>query len=66
MADAQQGRCAICRQEAPLVTDHNHVDGRVRDLLCTACNRGLGFMQENEEILAAAIAYLRRHRIRSA
>lgn len=43
------------------VVDHNHRTGKVRGLLCGSCNRGLGAMQENINILARAIEYLCRY-----
>lgn len=63
MLVTQDNRCAIC-QRAPgrLVVDHDHVSGRVRALLCDSCNHVLGFARESEEILEAAIHYLRQHR----
>lgn len=41
-----------------LVVDHNHDTGEVRKLLCFECNTGLGFLQENVELLKRAIEYL--------
>lgn len=42
MVIAQSGRCAICDRMTNLVTDHCHESGRVRELLCSNCNSGLG------------------------
>ena len=59
-----QGRaCAICRKdlEFPSKTfhvDHDHATGRVRGVLCSSCNRGIGYLQENPEILRRAAEYL--------
>lgn len=43
-----------------LVIDHCHTTGRVRGLLCNACNTLLGKASERPEVLIAAAAYLKR------
>jgi len=57
--DKQDGRCAICHVEMdkPCV-DHDHKTGRVRGLLCTQCNTGLGMFKDSIRNLASAIVYL--------
>ncbi len=57
---AQNGVCRICSMPNPDSVDHCHVTGRVRGLLCRACNAGLGLFQENLEVMRAAAAYLLR------
>jgi hypothetical protein len=40
----QEGRCTICGKvpkNRPLVPDHNHTTGQLRDLLCTPCNTAI-------------------------
>jgi hypothetical protein len=62
MADAQNWVCAVCHQksDASLHVDHCHSTGKVRGLLCTSCNRMLGYAKDNTETLKRAISYLAR------
>lgn len=65
MLAAQDGRCAICRGEDPKhanwSVDHCHATGAVRAILCSACNTGIGLLQDSPEIIAAALQYILRH-----
>lgn len=55
----QEGRCAICLAEhGDLHVDHDHSDGRVRGLLCTQCNNGLGRFEDDTVRLRAAAMYI--------
>lgn len=58
---SQDGKCAICRRESKLHVDHNHANGKVRALLCFACNTGLGMFDDDPKLLAMANAYLLSH-----
>jgi superfamily II DNA helicase RecQ len=63
MFDKQLGKCAICRVhqiELPkeLSVDHSHVTGKVRGLLCSNCNFGLGYFKDSIERLQEAVTYL--------
>lgn len=58
----QGGVCKICgkyQQHENLAVDHNHKTGKVRGLLCSSCNKGLGYFKDNPIILKEAIKYLR-------
>ena len=57
----QHGCCAICgveRDPVRLVIDHNHRTGKVRGLLCSPCNTGLGFFKDSPDLVTAALTYL--------
>ena len=65
----QGGRCAICRTDTPSgakgvgwCVDHDHVTGQLRGILCGSCNSGLGMLQDDPEIIAVALRYVREHR----
>jgi hypothetical protein len=62
MLKQQGGVCLICHVphhvEHPLVVDHNHTTMKVRGLLCSNCNTGIGLLGDNIDLLQAAIAYL--------
>lgn len=62
---AKQGQvCAICRRESRgrrLSVDHCHTTGKIRGLLCHTCNKGLGFVNDNPELLLKLADYLKAH-----
>jgi hypothetical protein len=56
--------CAICGKKATtkaLAVDHCHASGKIRDLLCSSCNTGLGVFYDNPELLNKAADYIRKH-----
>lgn len=74
MLKAQENKCAICNQEETsthskkynniikrLAVDHNHNTGKVRKLLCARCNKILGAVNEDINILLNMINYLNLH-----
>jgi hypothetical protein len=65
MLARQKGRCAICRKkprgkhtDAILHVDHCHETGEVRGLLCSHCNKGLGYFHDQPKMLRRAARYL--------
>jgi hypothetical protein len=52
--------CQICKKDRPLVVDHCHTTGKVRGLLCSQCNSGLGHIKDNVDYLKKMIEYLER------
>lgn len=57
--NGQSGRCAICKRELdnPYI-DHCHATGRVRGILCTKCNCGLGQFNDSAELVLEAANYV--------
>jgi len=53
--------CQICKQETTLHLDHCHATGKLRGMLCVRCNTGLGTLQDDPDILRAAITYVERY-----
>lgn len=63
MLEEQGHVCAICKRPERikgrnLCVDHCHSTGKVRGLLCNACNIALGKLEDNLESIKAAIRYL--------
>lgn len=60
----QNYTCPICEADltkTSYVVDHNHSTGKVRDILCESCNKGIGFFYESPQALQKAIDYLKAH-----
>ncbi len=60
---AQGGVCAICKGPEPregyaLAVDHDHATGEVRGILCSHCNRAVGWLADQPERVRAAAVYL--------
>lgn len=73
MYDAQNGKCEICGEEEKSIepksgnirkmsVDHCHETGKVRALLCSHCNSGLGRFKDNIEVMQKAIEYIKKHK----
>lgn len=41
--------------------DHNHDTNAIRDFLCNKCNIGLGYFQDDINLLENAFKYLKGH-----
>jgi hypothetical protein len=67
LLEKQDHRCGICGEPEStaragktmsLAVDHCHGSGRVRGLLCNNCNRAVGLLKDDAELLRKAIVYL--------
>lgn len=71
MAEVQNHRCAICgeletgtdKQGVPrrMPVDHCHATGKIRELLCSACNKALGGFRDRPDLLRKAAEYVEKH-----
>jgi hypothetical protein len=54
--------CSICGRafESRPNVDHCHQTGKVRGLLCKACNRGLGMLGDDLARLQSAVSYMEK------
>jgi hypothetical protein len=73
MFKEQNGVCAICGKPETAVNtktgniqrlsiDHDHKTGKIRGLLCSQHNLGIGNFDDDENLLIAAAAYVRKHK----
>lgn len=61
--EVQQNSCAICGVDQEDVSrafavDHCHDTGKIRGLLCSNCNTGIGNLRDDVGLLQRAIEYL--------
>jgi hypothetical protein len=69
MLAQQNGKCAICFTDKPgknlerFAIDHCHKSNVVRGLLCENCNRAIGLLKEDTDIIESAIKYIKRTRL---
>lgn len=68
MLATQNGKCNICGDTngtetgRRLSVDHDHKTGKIRSLLCNACNAVIGHANERIDILQKCIDYLNEHK----
>lgn len=62
LCESQDWQCAICDRDfdGKEHIDHSHTTGRVRGILCAACNTAIGKLKENVDAMHRAIAYVSR------
>ena len=65
MLKTQNNKCKICNIEFKVINwrrnfaiDHNHETGKVRGLLCSTCNTGIGLLKESIPVLNDSITYV--------
>ena len=64
MLAKQNNGCGICGNSCStgrkLAVDHDHVTGRVRGLLCAACNHAIGKFKDDPDLMQKAIEWVRK------
>jgi recombination endonuclease VII len=74
MLEGQQGLCACCSKSETsfdkkhqtlrrLNVDHCHKTGKIRGLLCGRCNRALGLLEDDPELVKALLRYIDHYAI---
>lgn len=58
--NSQSNQCAICSVVLNSYhIDHCHNTNKVRGILCSSCNMGLGLFKDDTKVLQSAIKYLK-------
>jgi hypothetical protein len=69
MIEQQNNSCAICqnkfKDKKSAHVDHCHTTGKVRSILCSGCNTGLGLFKESQMYLKSALLYLKKYNSKS-
>lgn len=65
MVERQGNACIICGEipgenDKRLSVDHDHETGKIRGLLCNACNRAIGLFKDNPGLCREAALYLEK------
>lgn len=67
LLEAQNNVCKICLKSetryfkgkiSALAVDHDHVSGKIRGLLCHACNNAIGYLKDSSDLARRAADYL--------
>jgi hypothetical protein len=67
LLEAAGETCQIClrpfteEQDTKRAIDHHHSTGKVRGIICTKCNLGIGMANEDLARMERMAAYLRHH-----
>jgi hypothetical protein len=66
MLSDQNNSCKVCNTHESKLTrklsvDHCHTTGKVRGMLCSACNTSLGQLKEDTKIMQKLIEYVKEH-----
>ena len=66
IVNEQSHRCAICEEplsDNPRLVhiDHCHATNKLRGILCSNCNHGIGKFRDSPERMFKAISYLQAH-----
>lgn len=54
--------CQVCGSTKKICVDHDHKTNRVRGFLCDNCNKALGFVNDDTNVLMELIRYVTKSR----
>lgn len=66
----QGGVCAGCKKNVKTIwrgkivrmaLDHDHINDRPRGVLCIKCNRALGLLEEDKQIISNLVRYINKY-----
>lgn len=70
LSEKQNDLCAICYKKESMIypsgrkkllsVDHCHITGKIRGLLCSRCNAGIGQLLSSVDLLKSGITYLEK------
>lgn len=66
MYENQNEACAVCKEGVSLseiVVDHCHKTGKVRGLLCNACNKAIGLLKDDHMRCLNMVSYLQSNAV---
>lgn len=64
LLESQGGVCQVCKNPPTnrrLAVDHCHTTGKIRGLLCQACNVSIGKMRESPDLIRRLANYVEDH-----
>jgi hypothetical protein len=62
LAAKTDDQCPICGVNPATHVDHDHVTGKIRGIICNACNRLIGRLDDKQGMLERLVTYYGREK----